>query len=144
MIETLQQLCILLSSASLTVQDVSASLGTISQDQGGSLAIEVHPSNPAFRKALIVRQLDTQEPSHIELKLAESSTLTVEDLSRVFGHYQELPALHWDRPQEIAFQGSSSNTPYTCAVLAEVIPGEQGVIDGTATTVTLRRDIQLN
>ncbi len=143
MIETVQKLCQLLSTEPLTAPEVATSLGTIVEDPGKNLPLIVRPSNPFFKEAQVVRQFETNEPAHVELLLAEPGALSVEALKATFGDYSEPPKLHWNSPQKIIFYVNKPNLPRTCAVIADVRPGEQGAKDGTVTAVTVRRDIRL-
>ncbi|MDZ8052278.1 MAG: hypothetical protein RMX68_029970 [Aulosira sp. ZfuVER01] len=143
MIETLQNLCNVLSNAPLTAQAAATSLGTIVEDQGKDWPVIVQPSNSAFQEARVVRQAGTNEPAHVELTLADPSKLTVKMLREAFGNYSKPPKLHRNRPTKLVFDVDIPNTPRTCAVIADVTPQEHGVEDGIVNSVTLRRDIRL-
>jgi len=144
MIETLQQLCIVLSRSSVTVQDVSASLGELVEDQGGNLPLIIQPSDKSFKEVVIVRKYGTQEPAHIRLEIAESLKLSVQELKRVFGEYRELPKKDWDSPESIIFKVYMPDASHDCAIIADVESGEQGIEDGTAFSIIVRRDIKLD
>ena len=143
MSETLQKLCRILSSAPLTAQEAATSLGTIVEDKGKDSPLLVRPSDPSLREAVVVRQLGTEEPAYVELVLAEPGSLSVKTLSAAFGNYSVPPKLHWNSPTKLIFYVDIPNLPHTCAVIAEVRPGKQGVEDGIVTAVTVRRDVSL-
>ena len=144
MSETLQKLCIVLSRSSVTVQDVSASLGKIVEDQGGNLPLIVQPFAPFFKEAIVVRKYKTQEPAHVRLEIAESRELSVQELKQLFGEYQEIPKKDWDSPVSLIFMVDIPDSSYNCAIIANVECGEAGIEDGTAFSVTVRRDIKLD
>lgn len=144
MIETLQQLCVVLSRPSVTVQDVSASLGKNIEDHGGNLPLIVQPFDPFFEEAVVVRKYGTQEPAHVRLKIAESMRLSVQELKNSFGEYRELRKQDWDSPVSVIFGVDMPNSSHTCAILVDVALGERGIEDGTALSVIVRRDIKLD
>ncbi len=142
-IETLQKLCQVLSTAPLTAQETANSLGTIVEDMGKDLPVIFRPSDPSFREARIVRQVGTNEPAHVEMVLAKPGTLSVETLKAAFGNYSELPLQDLDDSDRIIFYVDIPNLPRTCAVIADLTPGKPGAEDGTVIAVTVRRDIRL-
>ncbi len=142
-IETLQKLCQVLSTAPLTAQETANSLGTIVEDMGKDLPLIFRPSDPSFREATIVRQVGTNEPAHVEMVLAKPGTLSVETLKAAFGNYSELPLQDLDDSDRIILYVDIPNLPRTCAVIADLTLGTQGVEDGSVIAVTVRRDIRL-
>jgi uncharacterized protein (DUF736 family) len=143
MIDTIQKTCKILSSAPLTVQEVANKLGTLVQDQGGDSSLVVRLDDKDFSTALVARRFHSQEPAHVQLTLTKPSRLTVEDLRRAFGVWSELPSMNWNAPQEIIFYVDLLGTPRTCAIIAGIEPGEQGLEDGTVMTLSVRRDVRL-
>lgn len=143
MIETLQKLCNVLSQSPLTAPQAATSIGKIIEDPGKDLALRVQPSNPGFKAALIVRQAGTNDPAHVELTLAEPSTLSLKALRDAFGKSSKLPNLHVNSSKRLIFEVDLPNTSHTCAVIANVMPGKNGTEDSMVTAVIIRRDIRL-
>ena len=143
MIETIQKTCHVLSSASLTVQDVARELGTVVQDKGGDSELIIEPNDKDFATAVVMRRIHSQEPAFVQLSLAVANKLTVETLHKTFGVWSELPNVNWNQLQEIIFYVNLPGMPNTCAVIACVEPGEQGLEDGFVVKLTLRRDTRL-
>lgn len=145
MIETLQELCSILSTDPLTAPEAAASLGDIEEDEGGSSPITVRPYNSSFRTAQVVRKYDTDEPAHVRLDLAEAGAgaLSVANLKAAFGDYREVPRMRPKTPARIAFLVDEPDQPYNCTLIVDVVPGEGGVEQGTVKGFTLRRDIKL-
>jgi hypothetical protein len=143
MIETLQKLCNVLSQSPLTAPQAATSIGKIIEDPGKDSALLVQPSHPGFKAALVVRQAGTNEPAHVELTLAEPSTLSLKTLTAAFGKSSKLPNLHVNSSKRLIFEVDLPNTSHTCAVIANVMPGKNGSEDSMVTAVTIRRDIRL-
>lgn len=141
MIETLKQLCIVLSEEQVTVQDVGSHLGKLVSDEGGSLPLIIQPDDTAFAKAEIVRDYETQAPAHVELTLADSTALSVSDITAVFGHYRQIPKMQPKTPTRIMFSFDESGKPYTCALIANLVSGASD--QATVTSVIVRRDMRL-
>ena len=140
-IQTIDQLCTILSQARVTVREVADRLGTIVEDQGGHLAVIVRPGDPAFTRASIVRDFQTGEPAHVELSLA--SAIDVSALQQAFGAFTVLPVARAGKPTGIIFRVDRAGQSYTCAILADVQPGQAGIAQGTVVALTVRRDIRL-
>ncbi len=140
MLETIQKTCELLSSAPLTVQQVAAKLGTLVQGQGGGSGLIVQPNDKDFTTALIERRIYSDEPAYIQFSMADPQKLTVDSLHKKFGVWSELPNVNWNALQEIIFYVDLPGAPKTCAIIAYIEPGEQGLEDGTVVRLTVRRD----
>lgn len=143
MIETIRKTCEILSSDPLTVQDVAKKLGTLVQDQGGDLSLIVQPDDKDFTNALIARRYHSQEPAFVQLSMADRGKLSVEDLRKSFGAWSKLPSVNWNTPDQIILYVDLPGTPRTCALIADVEPGVQGLEDGSVLALTVRRDIRL-
>ena len=139
MIESVQAVCALLAKSPLTVQEVAADLGTLIEDQGGSLPLIVRPRDPSYSTAMVTRQFGTQRAAGVVLRVADTAELSVHSLSAEFGAYTLLPG-HWDdlapsikfylgEPAEI---GSSS-------IIATLTPGDwENIDDGSVSELTLQ------
>jgi hypothetical protein len=140
-IQTIDRLCATLSRARLTVREVADSLGTIVQDQGGHLAVTVQPRDPAFTRAVIARDSQTGEPAHVELSLA--AAIAVAALRQAFGELTVVPVARAGKPTGIIFRVDHAGQPYTCAILADVQPGQRDIAQSMVSALTVRRDVRL-
>lgn len=143
MIETIQNLCVVLAETAVTVQSVGAHLGELITDQGGNLPLIVQPSDPAFVTAEIVRQFDTQNPAHVELKVADIDTLSVADLTAAFGAYRQTPKMQPRTPTRIMYTIDIPGKSYTCALIANIAPDTPDIAQGNVSSLIIRRDERL-
>ena len=119
-IDTLTDLCRLLSSAPLTVDDV--------ERQVAELEVE----------ATVHAEPGTDEPAFVHVKVPETSQVTLDALCETFGPYRQLPRPQRNAPVPYMFRVDRPDAPYTCAVVARKRP-EQSRIEA----VDLRRDVRL-
>ena len=139
-IDTVQTVCRLLTTQpSLTATEFANRLGTILTDQGGDLPIVVQPNDPAFQGAKIIRQVGTNRPANIRLVLADPSNLSVSMLQANLGNYSELPDQDLDQDPAVIFYVKLPAMQSSCAVIADIQPGKQGIADGIVTRLTIRR-----
>ncbi len=143
MIELLHALCRVLSRGAITVREVASELGAITEDRGDGWPLVVAPRNAEIAEAKVVRQAGTDEPAYVELTFAPSGVLPVREMVAGFGAYTALPRLRPGAPARVAFYPRATGTTHTCAIIAEVRPGEQGIEDGIVPAVTVRRDVKL-
>ncbi|MFO7679170.1 MAG: hypothetical protein R6X34_03890 [Chloroflexota bacterium] len=143
MIKTIQNLCTFLAETAVTVQSVSAHLGELITDQGGNLPLIVQPSDPAFVTAEIVRQFDTQNPAHVELKVADTATLSVADLTKAFGAYRQVPQMRPSKPTRIQFAVDIPGKSHTCTLIANMAPDTKEMAQGNVSSLIIRRDERL-
>jgi hypothetical protein len=140
MIDKIEQLCRLLSSAPVSPRQVADGFGTIVADHGYGSDLVVRPTDSAFSDVRVMRKIQTDEPSFVELAFADPEALSVARLTETFGDYSVVPRLHADESESIAFEVERPHMPYRCTVLAQVQPGPRGLADGTVAGITVRRD----
>jgi hypothetical protein len=128
-IGAVKQLCAALTADNASVEDVATGLGA-------TLAV--------FKTARLVPAVGTNEISYAELSLGQPGTLSVRDLQAAFGAYTSVPRLHPNQPSRVLFSVEDSGLSHTCAIIAEVEPGDGGLENGQVTGVTVRRDIRLS
>ncbi len=143
MIETLWEICQVLSTAPLSAQEVAQRLGKILQNPDGNAPIIIQPNNVSFKEAMIVREMDTNEPASVEFTLSKPGELSLSALRDRFGNYSITPKIHFNSPIKVLFYVDITGSPYTCAIIAQIQPGDQELDDGLLTAVTIRRDIRL-
>jgi hypothetical protein len=142
-VATLRGLCDLLSGADVSVEQVAAKLGEMVEDQGGNLGVAVRPNDAQFTEAMIVRTHDSGAPAHVRLRLVRPDTLSAATLMGAFGSYGTPPKKRPGPTQSMVFSVEQPEQPYTCTLIAEVLPGPAGVEDGSVQAVTVRRDKRL-
>lgn len=139
--ETIQQLCQVLARIPLTAIEVATSLGEILEDEGPDGDIIVQPAEPAIKAAVVVREIDSEEPDFVELEMAKKGRIRLSALREAFGPYSELPPLHEDSPAKVAFYVKSPETSVTCAIVADVTAKGRNLEKGKIVTVMIRRDV---
>lgn len=140
-IATVRALCDTLAAAEVSVEGVAASLGTIIEDQGGKLGVIVRPADQQFAEAMIVRAHEDGTPAHVRLTVADPGGLPTAALVAAFGPYDTPPKKRPGAASSIIFYDERPGRPYSCAIIAEVAPGQDGVADGAARAITVRRDV---
>ena len=81
---------------------------------------------------------DEAPPELVELELADSASVTVDELAAAFGEPSPLPLLHPDRPSRVAFYVEEAGRPASVAVIASLADDEEE--GGRVSAITLRRD----
>jgi hypothetical protein len=97
-----------------------------------------------FKTARLVRGVGKEDVAHAELTLSSSGSLSIAELEQAFGAFRTLPRVHPNQPLRVLFSLDDSKMSHTCAIIAEVQPGDRGLDDGHVTGVTVRRDIRLS
>ncbi len=143
MIETIQNLCVVLAETAVTVQSVAAHLGDLITDHGGNLPLIIRPSDSAFVTAEIVRQFDTQTPAHVELTVADTATLSVADLTNAFGAYRQVPQMRPSKPTRIQFAVDIPGKSHICTLIAKMAPDTKEMAQGNVSSLIIRRDERL-
>ena len=128
-IDILKDLATFIIQPSLTARDVAVRLGRIVDDQRGQLMIETETTS----FATVVTQLDSDEPSYVQLVFNEPVTLAA--LQEAFGKYQELPRMP-RKESQVMFRPEQTGGTHRAAIIS-VLEGE------SARTFTIRRDISL-
>lgn len=81
-------------------------------------------------------EVDDEEPTELlELELADSVSVTTDELAEAFGEPVPLPLLHPDRPSRVAYYVQEAGRPASVAVIASLADEE-----GRVSAITLRRD----
>jgi len=139
MIESIQEICALLTNSSLTVQDVAANLGTLVEDQGGNLPLIIRPRDASFVQGMVTRQFGTQRPAGVILTVTETAELRVKALRATFGEYTLLPREWEDKAPSIKFYLGEPAQIGSSSIIARLMPGEwENIDDGTVSELTLQ------
>jgi hypothetical protein len=119
-VSILTDLCQLLSSDPLTVDDVRLEVAEL------PLVTTVEP------------EPGTESPAYVRLVLGESNQMTLDDLQEAFGPHKKLPRMHRRGSDKYIFYVDLAEYPYTCALIAETQMDQKEV-----QVVIVRRDIRL-
>ncbi len=139
MIESIQEICVLLANSSLTVQDIAANLGTLIEDQGGNLPLIVRPRDASFVQGMVTRQFGTQRPANIILTISETAELRVSALAAIFGKYTLLRRQWDDEAPSVKFFLGEPAQIGSSSIIARLMPGEwENIDDGTVSELTLQ------
>jgi hypothetical protein len=139
MIDELLDLGRLLSQEPLTMEQVIARVGPVTDDGGRDRAWELRPKDPRWRSARVARDRDTGAPFLVEL--APAQVLTLAALRARLGDYQMLRG-HEDLPRQVMFRLPDADLPYRAALIASL--ADSDTIDGAnVVLVGVRRDPRL-
>jgi hypothetical protein len=138
-IDTIKEVCSILAKPLATVQEVAVKLGKLVRDQGGSLPLIVQPRDPAFTKALVTRQFDSQQTAAVILTPANSADLTVQALQASFGNYIALRSQIEDMAPRIQFYLGDPAKVGSTSVIATLTPDDWEDTDrGTVSELTIQ------
>ena len=123
----------------LSVAQVAGRVGSVAEDAGGLLPIELRPMIPGVRAARLARYPDSGLPYTLELDLAPDARLTVAVLKPLLGDYEET---HTDRgmPREIFFHPATKGSHWRVAAVAQLESGGANLEDVPITSIAFRRD----
>ena len=99
MIDLVLDLVLFLSKDRLTVEEVTARLGSIAHDPGVPMPLQLRPTLPGVRSAVLSRYPDSGIPYALTLEPATDSRPTVGALKDVLGSYKRArstPEMHVD------------------------------------------------
>lgn len=139
MIDPIKSLCELLSSTPLTAQEVADSIGSTTGGGENNVPLIVKPADRSIKEARVVSEDESDEPAYVELVPAQ--TLTVRDLTGMFGAYRSVPGGTQPSPSSrVAFEFDESEMPYTVTLIAAYEGEDDHADDGRVVCLTLRRD----
>lgn len=136
-IKTLDQLCALLVTETVTVAKIATLLGEIEEAGDEFSPTIVRPVNTALESAAIEQDYEGDEPSDITLWIASSAAIPVAVLHEQYGDSTDVPMLPSGGLHQIHFELDLGGPSHTCALFASVE-------DGLLRQVLLRRDIRLD
>jgi hypothetical protein len=128
-----------LSRDSLTVEDVTARIGRVTNDPGGLIPIEVQPVLPGVHAARVARYPDSGLPYMLDLDLAPGARPTVAALKGLLGDYRRART-DWDQPRQLLFYPPAEGTRWGIVVIARLEPAADDVADGRIASISFRRD----
>ena len=136
--QLVRSLARVLSSDSLTVDDVTTHVGPAVDDPGAPLPVVFRPSLAGVADARLWRYPDSGLPYMLRLEPSGGGMLTVADLEAEFGASERLPSDR-GRPETIVFPAIARGPAWTIVAIAEIDRSEPSR-DPTVTSIALRRD----
>jgi len=139
MIELIRQLVQLLSR-DISVPDVINEVGSVRNDPGGLLPIELEPTVPGVRSVSLSRDIDSGMPYVLTIEPTSETSLTPNELEQVFGSFKRLRT---DRgqPPEIIFYPPKTESPWHVVIVATLESVVEPLNEQQVTSVSLRRDL---
>lgn len=137
MIDTIKDICQVLSAETVTIDDVVAVTGH-SPTSTGIRSTSVQPNSSSFSRIVIETQSDV--PSSVKLTLIDDLTLGV--LQEAFGDYQSVPRMRPEDSARVAFSVDTGDT-FTCTIFAYFDPLTEANDDTRIDSLLIRRDIRL-
>lgn len=129
-IDTIDRVCRELARDPLMVEEVAEGLGASRKDFGGNIIVEPGPTG--VTRASVVRIFGSETPSHVNLTLERSLSLT--ELRMVFGEGRRIPGENHGRGELVMFEWDGDGQ-FTVTIVAGDLVGE------SAGWIILRRDI---
>jgi hypothetical protein len=137
MIDAVRDLVLLLLQDPLSVQDVTARVGSVIRDPGVPMTIELQPRLAGVRSASLSRYPESALPYVLTLEFKRGDQPTVAELKSVFGDYSRT-LTDRGQPITIVFPPSAASH-WRVVMFAELESG--GVLDDcSVATIALRRD----
>ena len=137
MIDLIRELHLFLSRDPLSIEDVIARVGPVTNDPGGLMPIELQPVLPGVREANLARNPDNGLP--YLLTIEPEARLTTSDLQAVFGDYKRMRT---DRgqPPEIIFIPPASGSAWKVALLATLQTASEPLDEQQVSSLSFRRE----
>ena len=136
MIDLIRELHQFLSTDSLSVEDVIARVGPVTNDPGGLMPIELQPVLVGVREANLARDPDNGLP--YLLTIEPDARLTTADLQAAFGDYKRMRT---DRgqPPDIIFNPPASGA-WRVALLATLQTASEPLDEQQVSSLSFRRE----
>ncbi|HEX7334517.1 MAG TPA: hypothetical protein VF290_23650 [Pyrinomonadaceae bacterium] len=139
MIDLIRELQEFLSRDPLSLEDVIARVGPVTNDPGGLMPVEFQPSLPGVREASLSRDPDNGLPYLLTIELASDARLTTAELQQAFGDYKRMRT-HRDQPPEIMFNPPASGSGWKVALLATLQSASKPLDEQQVTSLSFRRE----
>ena len=137
MIDLIRELHEFLSRDPLSIEDVIARVGTVTNDPGGLMAIELQPALPGVREASLSRDPDNGLP--YLLTIEPDARLTVFELQAALGDYKRMRT-HRGQPPEIIFNPPASGSGWKVAILATLQSVSEPLDEQQVISLSFRRE----
>lgn len=139
MIDLIRELHEFLSRDQLSIEDVIARVGAVTNDPGGLMPVELQPSLPGVREASLARNPDNGLPYLLTIELAPDANLTTAELQQAFGDYKRMRT-HRGQPPEIFFNPPATGTAWKVAILATLQSASEPLEDQQVSSLSFRRE----
>lgn len=137
MIESVRELCRVLSEETVTVDDVVAVSGH-NPTARGIRSVTVQPESDSFSSIVVKTKSDV--PATVALTLAGDHTLG--SLRDAFGDYQDVPRVHPEDSARVAFFVDTGDV-FTCTIFAHFDPLTEATDETRVDSLLIRRDRRL-
>lgn len=139
MIDLIRELHQFLSNDPLSIEDVIARVGPVTNDPGGLMPIELQPVLPGVREANLARNPDNGLPYLLTIEPATDARLTTSDLQAAFGDYKRMRT---DRgqPPDIIFNPPASGSAWKVALLATLQTASEPLDEQQVASLSFRRE----
>ena len=95
-------------------------------------------------RAIVSRDRTSGEATYVELVLASPDALTLSEVEELLGPFDTPPRVSWNQPIQAVFSRDPDPTnPFSCSISVHIEPDGEDLHQGTALSVSLRRDIRL-
>jgi hypothetical protein len=139
MIELIREMTGFLSREPLTVEDVIARVGPVTEDPGGSIPIRIRPDIAGIDLARLMRDPASGLPDALQFDFAPDARPKVKALREAFGDYERI-LTHRDRPSEIMFHPTATGTPRNVVVVARLSADDGTIDEASAASITFLRN----
>jgi hypothetical protein len=117
MIETVKQVCQMLSRGVITTGELLGALGSLEQEGNENTAVRVKPTDTAFRVIDIMPGSPAATPYIVTMETAGASLLTLGALQVALGRDNPLPRGGPNRPAQTMFSYDDAAAPFKCAII---------------------------
>ena len=139
MIDLIRELEQFLSREPLSIEDVIARVGTVTNDPGGLMPVELQPSLPGVREASLSRNPDNGLPYLLTIELATDAHVTTAELQQAFGDYKRMRT-HRGQPPEVIFYPPASGSGWKVAILATLQSASEPLDEQQVSSLSFRRE----
>jgi hypothetical protein len=116
MIETVKQVCKMLSRGEVSVSEIVAALGSLEQEGGENTALRIKPADTAFRAIDVMPGNPNATPYLVTMETAGAALLTLGAVQVALGRDNPLPRGGPKRPAQTMFTYDDASSPFKCAV----------------------------
>lgn len=139
MIDLIKTLVDLLARNTITITELAKALGVVTGGGANNVPLKIQPNNAALKDARIVRNGDSETPSHVDL--TPSQALNMRDLVAAFGKYHEMPrSTNPNKPPSVSFRIQTQTEGHSVTIFASYTGEDDEAANSTVVSLMLRRD----
>jgi hypothetical protein len=130
----------LLARNNITVTELAKALGTVTSGGANNVPLKIQPNNAAVKEARIVRDGESETPSHVDLTPAVA--LNMHDLVAAFGKYHEMPrSTNPNKPPSVSFRVQAQTERHPVTIFASYADNDDDdAANSAVVALMLRRD----